>query len=350
MTTMNALVMRDGEVQLETAPVPGPGEILVKSLACGVCGSDLHITRHADEVFALYKKIGAMSDDEDGDTSIMLGHEYCAEIVSYGPDTRQSLPVGARVTSVPLLMTRQGAGIGVMPGTGGAYSEYFVIDEQLVLPVPDNVPATAAALTEPLAVGLHAVNRSAIQPGDVALVAGCGAIGLAVIAALKARGVETVVASDPQPHKREAAMVMGAGHAVNPAEEDEMALAAELAGEHRVVIYECIGIHQFIGSFIERAPARAVLVITGIHTADIQVNYAFATVKEMDIRFTYYYTPEEFAQCLQAIADGTINWQPMLTGTVGIDGAEAAFKTLLAPNEHIKVVIEPWREGKLGSA
>ncbi|MCV6071623.1 butanediol dehydrogenase, partial [Escherichia coli] len=81
-----------------------------------------------------------------------------------------------------------GAGVGVTPGTYGAYSEYFLLDEALLLPVPDGMPSEAAALTEPLAVGLHAVNRSEIETEETALVVGCGPIGLAVIAALKQRG------------------------------------------------------------------------------------------------------------------------------------------------------------------
>ena len=202
--TMRALVMRNGAIHLESAPVPVPesGQVLVRSLACGICGSDLHVTRHSDEVLSFFREIGMMSDAADTDPGIMLGHEYCAEIVAYGPDTEQTLPIGARVTSVPMLMSRDGAGVGVTPGIAGAYSEYFIIDEQLLLPVPDDVPAAAAALTEPLAVGLHAVNRSGIAKGDVALVAGCGPIGLAVIAALRRSGVETIVASDPQAGNR----------------------------------------------------------------------------------------------------------------------------------------------------
>lgn len=347
--TMNAIVMKSGQITQERAPlpVPGPGEILVKSLACGVCGSDLHITRHTDEVLSFYRDIGLVGEAIAADDSINLGHEFCAEVVSYGPGTQQAIAIGSRITAAPILMTREGAGIGVMPGTGGAYSEYFVVDEQLALPVPDNVPSQAAAVTEPLAVGLHAVNRSNIQQGDIALVAGCGAIGLAVIAALKAKGVATIVASDPQSNKRDVALTMGATHGVNPMAQDEVQLVTELAEDSKVVIFECIGIHQMIASFILRAPEKARLVVTGIHTADIQVNYAHATVKELDIVFSYYYTPEEFAQCLSAIAAGQVNWQAMLTGSMGIDGVAEGIKVLLAPNDHIKVIVEPWRNGRL---
>lgn len=346
---MKALVMREGTVHLESAevPAPGPGQVLVRSLACGICGSDLHIARHTSEVFDFYRKVGVMDPSQGDDSGVMLGHEYCAEVVAYGPQTDQALPVGSRVTSVPLLMSQGGAGIGVTPGLAGAYSEYFLVDEQLLLPVPDHVPPEAAALTEPLAVGLHAVNRSDIRPGDVALVAGCGPIGLAVIAALAQRGVETIVASDPQTARHEVARVFGASHGVDPRTQDEMALAGELAGERRVVIFECIGIHHIIDDFIRRAPAGATLVVTGVHTTATPVNFAYATVKELDLKFAYYYQPEEFAECLQAIADGSVAWSPLLTGKVGIDGAESAFRSLQSPNEHIKVVIEPWRSGPL---
>jgi threonine dehydrogenase-like Zn-dependent dehydrogenase len=246
-------------------------------------------------------------------------------------------------------MSQNGAGVGVTPGIAGAYSEYFLLDEQLLLPVPDHLPTAAAAVTEPLAVGLHAVNRSSIAPGDVALVAGCGPIGLAVIAALRRRGVSAIVASDLQAGKLETAQGFGASHVVNPRDEDEVALAADLAGEGRVVIFECIGVHQLIADFIRRAPAAATLVITGVHTADSQINYAYATVKELDVKFSYYYNPEEFAECLDAIADGELPWQSMLTGSVGIDGVASAFDTLSGPNDHIKVIVEPWRSGGLES-
>ena len=149
--TMRALVMRNGALHLESAPVPVPesGQVLVRSLACGICGSDLHITRHSGEVLAFFRELGVMTTAADTDPGIMLGHEYCAEVIAYGPDTEQRLPPGTRVTSVPLLMSMDGAGVGVTPGIAGAYSEYFILDEQLLLPVPDNVPASAAALTEP---------------------------------------------------------------------------------------------------------------------------------------------------------------------------------------------------------
>ena len=349
MSIMNSIVLQDGSVHLQQVdvPKPAPGQVLVRSLACGICGSDLHIARHTNEVFDVYRKLGVMSESMDDHTEVMLGHEFCAEIVEYGDETQQALPVGSRVTSVPILMSQNGAGIGVTPGIHGAYSEYFLLDEALLLPVPENVPPEAAALTEPLAVGLHAVNRSDIQTDEVALVVGCGPIGLAAITALKLRGVTNILAVDIQDEKLELAKEFGATRVVNPTKEDEVAIGAEVATGSRLVIFECVGKHTLIDDFIRRAPAGARIVVTGIHTAPTSVNYAYATVKELDLCFSYYYQPHEFERCLQAIAEGKVPWQKMLTAKVGMDGVESAFKQLMTPNDHIKVVIEPWRNGEL---
>ncbi|EWH06168.1 alcohol dehydrogenase [Pseudoalteromonas lipolytica SCSIO 04301] len=349
MSQMNSVAMQNGQLHVKqiAIPTPGPGQVLVKSLACGICGSDIHITRHTSDVFDIYKNLGIMDKSAGNDQEVLLGHEYAAEIVSYGPDTKGELAAGTRVTSVPILMSAGGAGVGVTPGIYGAYSEYFIVDEALLLPIPDGVPSEAAAITEPLAVGLHAVNRANMSKDDVAVVVGCGPIGLAAIAALKLQGVKHIVASDPQESKKQIALEFGATHYVNPMADDEVTTAATLAGDHKVVIFECAGVSRLLNDYILRAPAKAKIIVTGIHTAPLEVNFAYATVKELDLIFSYYYQPEEFAQSLENIASGKIAWQKMRTGKVGIDGVQGAFDTLFKPNDHIKIIIEPWRTGAL---
>ena len=212
-----------------------------------------------------------------------------------------------------------------------------------------HVPSEAAALTEPLAVGLHAVNRSDIKSGETALVVGCGPIGLAVITALKQRGVNQIIAVDIQDDKLALGKAFGASHQVNPSKQDEVQLAAAMANDKALVIFECVGKHTLINEFMRRAPARTRIVITGIHTTPAEINYAYATVKELELRFSYYYQPQEFAECLQRIADNQLPWRKMLTAKVGINGVQTAFDTLMTPNDHIKVMIEPWRDGDLES-
>ncbi|KIT49510.1 alcohol dehydrogenase, partial [Vibrio parahaemolyticus 3644] len=169
----------------------------------------------------------------------------------------------------------------------------------------------------------------------------------AVIAALKQRGVSNILAVDLQEEKLQLASEFGANRLINPTKEDEIAVGAQYGMNSRLVIYECVGKHTLIDDFMRRAPARSRIVVSGIHTAPATINYAYATVKELDLRFSYYYQPQEFEQCLQAIAEHKLPWQKMLTAKVGIDGVEDAFRQLMTPNDHIKVVIEPWRSGAL---
>lgn len=345
MQKMKSIVMQDGGICLKLVDKPKPqaGQVLVRSLACGICGSDVHMTRHTNEVFDLYRTLGVMSHDMDDHTLVMLGHEFCAEITEYGDDTKHTLPVGSRVTSVPLLLSQNGAGVGVTPGIYGAYSEYFLLDEALLLPVPDAMPSEAAALTEPLAVGLHAVNRSDIKSDETALVVGCGPIGLAVITALKQRGVNNILAVDLQDYKLLVASEFGAIRLINSLKEDEIAVGEQYAVNSRLVIFECVGKHTLIDDFMRRAPARSKIVISGIHTTPTMINYASATIKELDLIFSYYYQPHEFEQCLQAISEGKLPWKKMLTAKIGIDEVGDVFRQLMKPNDHIKVVVEPWR-------
>jgi len=348
---MKTIMMREQRLQVEEAPrpEPGPGQVLVRSLACGICGSDLHIVRHSKDIFDFYREIGLVPADTGTDSlEVSLGHEFCAEVVAYGPETEQRIPAGGRVTAVPMLVTEHGmVGVGATPGIYGAYSEYFLLDEALLLSVPDDLPNEAAALVEPLAVGLHAVNTGAPSSDEVALVAGCGPIGLSCISALKQRGVETIIASDPSPRARALAKLFGATHPVDPTADDEMQLAAALAGGNRVVVLECVGIPRMIPDFIVRAPEHACIVFTGVHTAPVSVQPAHAMVKQLNLKFSYYYTPEEYAQCLATIASGVVPWEHMITGTVGMSGIPGAFEQLLAPNEHVKVILEPGSDHEL---
>ena len=209
---MKAAVVRDRRLVVADvpAPEPGPGEVLVKTLACGICGSDLHALKHADRFAALYVRAdGTRIFDFSRD--IVMGHEFCAEVVDHGPNTTRRLRAGVRVCSMPVLLRGEGRQtIGYSNDHPGGYAEYMRLTESLLLEVPNGLPTEHAALTEPMAVGLHAVNKARLQPGDAALVIGCGPVGLAVIAALRLRGVRPVVAADFSPRRRELAVTLGA--------------------------------------------------------------------------------------------------------------------------------------------
>jgi hypothetical protein len=164
-TTMRAAVMRDRKLVVADVPVPeaGPGEVLVRTLACGICGSDLHALKFADQFVATARRAGNPRVMDLG-RDVIMGHEFCAEIVEHGPDTMRAFKTGTRVCSRPVLMPATGPqSIGYSNDNPGGYAQYMRLSEALLLEVPNGLPTDQAALTEPMAVGARR-RQGAVSP------------------------------------------------------------------------------------------------------------------------------------------------------------------------------------------
>ena len=195
---MRAAVMRNHQLVVDELPIPdpGPGQVLVKTLACGICGSDLHALRHGDEFVEASRRSG-VPFNMDVSRDVVMGHEFCAEVVAYGLDTEKKIAPGGHVCAMPMLYLPDSVQtIGYSNEHPGGYGEYMRLTESLLLPVPNGISAEHAALTEPMAVGLHAVMRARLDRDEVPLVIGCGPVGLAVIAALKTQDCRPIIAAD----------------------------------------------------------------------------------------------------------------------------------------------------------
>src|SRR5262245_10106403 len=193
---MRAAVMRNRALVVDTVPdpEPGPREALVKTLACGICGSDLHALAHADKMVDIARET-EMPFNMDPTRDVVMGHEFCVEVLDYGPGTEGPVKPGARAVSMPLVFRASGIeGVGYSNELPGGYGERMVLNASLLLQVPNGLATPYAAMTEPMAVGLHAVEKAHVEPADAAMVFGCGPVGLAVIAALKLKGVEPIIA------------------------------------------------------------------------------------------------------------------------------------------------------------
>ena len=248
--------------------------------------------------------------------------------------------------SVPFLI-RDGAPvpIGANVEVDGAYAEYFLGTEALLLKIPDGVPDAAAALVEPLGIAVHAVAKSMLGEGDMpCAVLGCGPIGLAIIAVLKMRGVTNIVASDFSPKRRELATQMGATIVVHPSERPVFEALGAAAG---AIIFDCTGVRGVLSQTINTAPVGSQIVVAGIPQGEDSFNPMVAIAKELNLQFVLYYTPEEFAEALAAVASGALDWQPLVTGTVGLEGIAAAFGALEDPEKHAKIMIDPWSDARL---
>ncbi|HTX45455.1 MAG TPA: zinc-binding dehydrogenase [Solirubrobacteraceae bacterium] len=378
---MRAVACKQAEFELVDLPEPEPGrgQVRIEVLRCGICGSDLHARHGADQWADLAARLG-YDRFARSEQSIIYGHEFCGSVAEYGPKSRRSVPTGTPVVALPLLRSSRGVETtGLSVHAPGAYADQLLVEESLMMPVPNGLAPDLAATTEPMAVAWHAVRRGEIGKRDVAIVVGCGPIGLAVILMLKANGVGTVVASDYSAGRRALAQRCGADVVIDPATESpftaverkghlndgpaafELAvgtmeklqrlpvgwwhvfrLAETLgAGPKLPVIFECVGVPGVIESILGGAPLFSRVVVVGVCVGADQITPAMAINKEIELRFVLGYTPLEFRDTLSMLADGKVDPRPLLTGTVGLSGVETAFDALGDPERHAKILIDP---------
>ncbi|GAB3857465.1 zinc-binding dehydrogenase [Nocardioides maradonensis] len=384
---MRAVVCHQSELSVREVPdlTPGRGQVLIDVERCGICGSDLHARMHGDETAKDVAELG-YDDFMRSDQHVVMGHEFVGTIADYGPRTRKAWPVGTRVVSLPVL--RQGGAIqltGLSEKAPGGYAEQVLGTQSMTMPVPESVPAEHAALTEPMAVALHAVRKGQVGAKDTAVVLGCGPIGLAVILMLKASGVRHVIASDFSPGRRALAERCGADVVVDPATDspwtsfrdskrylteptalagmgidamDKLTAVPMLPWQHLMraaekagatprgpVVFECVGVPGMIEHVVSSAPLLSRVVVVGVCMETDSFRPSMAINKEIDLRFAFAYDPSEFHQTLQWIAKGKVDVAPLITGTVGLDGVAGAFADLADPERHAKILIDP----KLGA-
>ena len=339
---MRAAVLRGGDMLVADIPepVPAAGQVLVRTLCCGICGSDLHYAKHAPHMVEMSKRIpGRQPLDLSRD--VVFGHEFCGEVMDSGPGTERKLKPGTLVCSMPVIPKADGhRTVGYSNDFPGGYAERMVLAAPLLLEVPNGLPADHAALTEPLAVGIHAVEKAALQENDAPLVVGCGPVGLAVIVGLRLKGVHPIIAADFSPKRRELAAKMGADIVIDPKVESPY---VKLAPGKRAVIFECVGVPGLLQQVFEAAPRDARIVVAGVCMEPDRIEPLFGIVKELSIQFVLGYTPDEFARCLRLLAEGKVDAEALITGKVGLDGVKSAFAELANPERHTKILVEPWR-------
>lgn len=397
---MKAVLCRCGNFEVADVPDlrPGPGQVLLNVSRAGICGSDVHLRSGLDQVADAAAAVGD-TEIARQDGGVVFGHEFSGEVVGYGSDTRRRWRPGTLMVAMP--MCRHGRSphiIGTSPQAPGAFAEQMIVQEATSFPVPNGLSAEHAALTEPMSVAWHAVRRSHIKARQTAYVIGCGPIGLAVVAMLKAIGVRTVIASDFSPRRRELAQICGADMVVDPQVIDPFVAAPPARRTTKVagvtfpnvpwaapgapddvnlafdamerlrrfplvpwwqlframhafekgpagpVVFECVGVPGMIDRLVAGAPPMSRIVVVGTCLEPDMFHPVSAAIKETDLRFSVGYNPGEFRDTLHMLANGKVNPAPFLTGTVGFHGVDAAFAALGQPEKHAKVLIDPRSE------
>lgn len=352
---MKAAVLNAGALTIEDVPEPTPraGEIMVKPLACGICGSDLHAKDHAGHLCDLLSRAG-FRGFMDPAKPVVMGHEFCAEVLETGGGRK----AGERIVSLPFLSGPEGLVLlGYSNSYPGAFAERMLVSDAASITVPDDVPTEIAALTEPLAVAVHAVAEGGVDANTACAVFGCGPVGLFVIARLKALGLGPVLAVEPNPARAQMAETMGADTVVMPGEGatgawwDDLGLPQGISAameidpaqrkRSRAVLFECVGKPGMLMALAQQAPVGATIVVVGVCMELDGLEPAFLIQKGITLKFVFAYSGEEFADAFRMILANPDRLAPLVTTRVGLSGIGSAFDALTGGTGAIKALVKP---------
>jgi (R,R)-butanediol dehydrogenase / meso-butanediol dehydrogenase / diacetyl reductase len=304
-------------------PAPGPEELLIRVAACGVCGSDIKAQPFAPP-------------------GMVMGHELGGEIVAVGSAV-DGWKQGMNAAVLPVIScgTCSYCAAGAVShcdqvkyigmGPAGGFAELAVAPARQVFAVPVDLPRTFAALVEPFAVGLHGVHSAEISPGDELLIVGAGGVGLTTLVwALEKGGVRLTVA-DPDPNRRETALAMGAT--------DVLTAVSEAETSSYDAAIECVGRPELVQACQPALRPQGRLVISGACAEPTYIEPVSALLKELTIRYSVAYRPDEFREVIDAFADGVINPTPMVGPTLDLTQLGEAFDLVRAGAVNGRVLV-----------
>jgi threonine dehydrogenase-like Zn-dependent dehydrogenase len=348
---VRAVVLRDGRLDVREIadPIPGPGELLLRTLSTAICASDVHFMDHPE--MGINDPTGRSLYDANRD--IVLGHEFVGEVVGHGPECTEQFPVGTRATSIPIRLVNGGTSgvagvriIGQHPEAQGSFGELVVVAEALAKSVDDGVSSDAAALTDAFAVGEFYVRAARMEPGEVPVVVGAGAIGLSAVAALASRGVEPIIVSDYKSERRKLACdSFGAHIAVDPAEKSPFdvwrALRVERGLWGSLVVFECVGAAGLIQQIVESVDmSTRIYCAGGWYTGD-SLSVTDATRQGVTIQFGGGPHPQDWYGTLDAIACGRLDPLPSVGAIVSLDEVPDALDLARKSDGPPRIVVHP---------
>jgi L-iditol 2-dehydrogenase len=343
---MKALVLREyGKLVYEDVPRPeiAPDEVLVKVEACGICGSDVH---------------GLDGSTGRRQPPLIMGHEAAGVVAETGPAVK-GWAAGDRVTFDSTLYhlddwyTRRGLYnlsdgrmvLGVSPGEyrrHGAFAEFVAVPQHVLYRVPDSVSFERAAMTEPVAVALHAVNLTPIEVGDTAVVVGAGMIGLCLLQVLRAAGCARVFAVDLEPERLELAARLGAEVVLDPRQADvAKEVAQATAGRGADVAFEAVGLVPSVATAIAAVRRGATVTLVGSLSPTVEVPLQAVVTRQLRLQGSYAIAGE-YPAALSMIERGVVNVDSMRSAVAPLSEGAAWFDRLYRRERGLmKVILKP---------
>ncbi|RWZ46194.1 2,3-butanediol dehydrogenase [Labedella phragmitis] len=329
------------DLRIEDVPEPAPGRGMVKlrNAFAGICGSDLHVYYSPEASGLDFTKPHPVTGSTPPQ---VLGHEFSGTVVELGEGVT-NVSVGDRVAVWPVYYCGECAacekgafnactriGFHGLTSDGGGMAEFTTVPAEKLHVLPENVDLTLGALVEPMAVAWHAVERSRVQPGQTALIAGAGPIGIGVWFALRAHGVETIIVSEPSESRRAAIGAVGADLLVDPTSEDLAARVRDATGGRGVdVAFDAAGAGAAVTSAIANLTPLGRVVVVALHERGFEFNPTMLVMAETEIAGTLGYTQADFDAVIAAMADGAYDTTGWVT-TVGLDAVVDSLAELRA--------------------
>ena len=345
---MRAVVLRGGELTVrDTAdPVPGQGDLLLKTLSTAICASDVHFMDNPE--VGIDDPTGRSLYDADRD--IVMGHEFVGEVIGHGPGCSDAFPIGARVTSMPIRLVDGGAGglriIGQHPEAQGSFGELLVVPEATAKVVEGDVSSDAIAVVDCFAVGEFYVRAADVQPGEVPIVIGAGAVGLSAVAALSGRGIQPIIVSDFQAERRELARNgFGAHVLVDPANRSVFDVFREIRAEHKLggsaVVFECVGAPGLIDRLVSEAEFMSRIYCAGGWYTGDTLRITEATRNGLTLQFGGGPMPQDWYGVLDAVVEGRLDPMPSVGRVIGLDEVPEAIEQARRAEGPPRVVVHP---------
>lgn len=286
----------------------------------------------------------------DADRDIVMGHEFVGEVIGHGPGCSDAFPIGTRVTSMPIRLVDGGAGglriIGQHPEAPGSFGELLVVPEATAKAVVGDVSSDAIAVVDCFAVGEFYVRAADVQPGEVPIVIGAGAVGLSAVAALSSRGIEPIIVSDFQAERRELARNgFGAHVLVDPAVESVFDVFREVRAEHRLggsaVVFECVGAPGLIDRLVSEAEFMSRIYCAGGWYTGDTLRITEATRNGLTLQFGGGPMPQDWYGVLDAVVEGRLDPLPSVGRVIGLDEVPAAIEEARRSTGPPRIVVHP---------
>jgi len=349
---MKAAVYSDLEkltVADKPKPVPGPGEALVKIERCGICGSDLHgyQTGPVMEIIYAYGTVmghecsGVVAELGEGVANLKPGDRV---VIRPGVTCGECKPCLSGRPNICLNAIMDSVGLTAM-GDGG-FAEYMLIKKpaQMLFALPDGVSFEEGAIVEPLSTSLHGVRSSRFKPGDLTLVIGAGPIGLGTIQFLKLGGAGKIIVMEVSAERSQAALDLGADIVLNPLKEGDFLPMkfAELTGGLGVdIVFECSGVPFGFQNSLNFVKYGGQVMVVGI-AEDTVISPLTVSLKEVEMKGCFAYTPDEFQMVIDFLAQKRINSKPMIGEVISLnDIQEEGFQRLKTSRDIVKILVRP---------